>query len=284
MAMSLHKGIRPDSSKGRRPAGPCLSVLALLGVFAATPAGTEPQKLAVDLELILAVDVSSSMTEEEQRVQREGYVTAFRNPGVARAIGLGPHGVIAVSYVEWAGPGYQRIVVPWMIIGGYDEAKRFADALAIQPILREVGTSISAGLLRAEDLFTHNRSAGQRRVIDVSGDGPNNAGLPVAPVRDRLVASGISINGLPISLHRGGSNTFQSFGAGYLESYFEGCVIGGPDAFVIGVDDISQFEAAIRRKLVREMAGFPARAWLASDRPRSVPVVDCLAVGQAPGR
>lgn len=283
--MSFHAAIRPDLRERRRPAGSCIRVLALLVVvFAATPARAEPEGPVVDLELILAVDVSPSMSEAEQRVQRDGYVNAFRHPDVARAIGLGPRGKIAVSYVEWAGPGYQRIVRPWTIIGGYDEAKRFADALAVQPILREAGTSISAGLLRAAGLFAHSRSVGQRRVIDVSGDGPNNSGPPVAPVRDELVASGISINGLPISLHRGGSRAFESFGEDYLVSYFESCVIGGPDAFVMGIDDISQFEVAVRRKLVREIAGSPARLKLASYRPRSGPLADCFAVGQAPGR
>jgi Protein of unknown function (DUF1194) len=254
----------------------------LAGVLAAMPAGPEPERPVVDLELILAVDVSSSMSEEEQRVQRGGYVSAFRDPDVARAIAVGPRGMIAVSYLEWAGPGYQRIVIPWKIIGSYDEAKQFADTLAGQPILREKGTSISAGLLRAKDSFARNPSAGHRRVIDVSGDGPNNAGPPVAPVKDKLVASGISINGLPISLHERGSNAFESFGADYLASYFERCVIGGPDAFVIGVDDVSQFEVAIRRKLIREIAGLPERAWVASDR--SAPAVDCLAAGQIQGR
>jgi hypothetical protein len=283
--MSFHEGIRPHPRERRRPAGSCLRVLALLaGVFAAAPVRAEPERPVVDLELILAVDVSSSMSEAEQRVQRDGYVSAFRHPDVAQAIGLGPRGMIAVSYVEWAGPGYQRIILPWTIMGGYDEAKRFADALAIQPIGRAAGTSISGGLLRAEDLFAHSRSVGERRVIDVSGDGPNNAGPPVAPVRDKLVVSGVSINGLPISLDRGSSNTFESFGEDYLVSYFESCVIGGPDAFVIGIDDISQFEVAVRRKLVREIAGISARLKLASYRSHSGPVADCFPVGQVPGR
>lgn len=285
MAMSFHEGNRTNRRKRLRLAGWCISVLGLLtGVFAATPVRVEPERPVVDLELILAVDVSSSMSEAEQRVQRDGYVSAFRHPGVARAIGLGPRGMIAVAYIEWAGPSYQRIVLPWTIIASSDEAKRFADALAVQPIAGEAGTSISGGLLQAEDLFTHSRSKGQRRVIDVSGDGPNNAGPSVTPVRDKLVASGISINGLPISLHSRNSSAFESFSKNYLESYFERCVIGGPDAFTIGIDDISQFEVAVRRKLVREIAGLPARAWLASYQPRSSSVVDCLAIGQVPGR
>jgi hypothetical protein len=285
MANMFNRGICADPREGVRLTGPALTILALFAsVFAATRVWAELATPLVDLELILAVDVSSSMSEVEQRVQRDGYVSAFRNPEVARAIQIGLRGMIAVSYVEWAGPGYQRVVMPWTIIGGYDDAKRFADALAVQPILREAGTSISAGLLRAEGLLTHSRSMGHRRVIDVSGDGPNNSGPLVEPVRDKLVASGIAINGLPISLHRGDSNTFESFDADYLESYYEHCVIGGPDAFVIGIEDVSQFEVAIRRKLVREIAGLSIGASPVSYRPQVATVVDCSAVGQVPGR
>ena len=96
-----------------------------------------------------------------------------------------------------------------------------------------------AGIRWAEDLLAHSRSTSHRRVMDVSGDGPNNSGPLVEPVRDKLVASGVSINGLPISFYRGYSNTFESFDAGFLESYYEHCVIGGPDAFVIGIEGIS---------------------------------------------
>lgn len=259
--------------------------LALLGgVLLAPSLWAEPGGVKVDIELILAVDVSSSMSEAEQRIQRDGYVNAFRHPDVVQAIRLGPNGVIAVAYVEWAGPAYQRIVLPWTIIGGPDDAERFADALAKEPILREAGTSISSSLLWAHALFTHSGSQSERRVIDMSGDGPNNAGPPIAPARDELIAAGVSINGLPISLHRGDAGAFESFGAKYLEAYFERCVIGGPDAFVIGIDDISEFEVAVRRKLVREIAGRSERVWLATYRPPSGPVVDCSATGQTPGR
>jgi hypothetical protein len=262
-----------------------LKVLALLvGVFGPTSVGAGPERRAVDLELILAVDVSSSMSQAEQRVQRDGYVSAFQHSDVARAIELGARGRIAVAYIEWAGPEYQRVVLPWTIIGSYDDAKRFADALATRPIVGEAGTSISGSLLLAEDLFAHSWTEGERRVIDVSGDGLNNAGPPVAPVRDKLIASGITINGLPVSLPHGNSNGFESFGEGYLNSYYEHCVIGGPDAFVIGVDDLTLFEVAIRRKLLREIAGIPSPPKPASYTPARRPVFDCLTSGQARGR
>ncbi|WP_168992061.1 MULTISPECIES: DUF1194 domain-containing protein [Mesorhizobium] len=235
----------------------------------------------VDLQLILAVDVSSSMSLSEQRVQRDGYVNAFRHPDLARAIGSGARGMVAVSYLEWAGPNYQRVVLPWTIVGSYDDARRFADALAIEPITAQPGTSISGALLSAADLFAQSRTAGARRVIDVSGDGPNNAGLPVAPIRDRLTGSGITINGLPLSLPHGRSNGLQSFGAHYLDLYYEHCVIGGPDAFVIGIDDLTLFEVAIRRKLLLEIAGMPSRPRLASYNPAGGPVFDCSMIGTA---
>ena len=266
-------------------AGACIgAVVMLANVFAATFVRAESENQPVDLELILAVDVSSSMTEAEQRVQRDGYINAFRHPDVARAIGVGSHGAIAVSYVEWAGPGYKRVVLRRWIVDSQDEAKRFADALARQPLIAEAGTSISGALLHAANLFSQRGPAAQRRIIDISGDGPNNAGPSIVPVRDMLVASGISINGLSITLHRGGSNPLESYGKDYLESYFEHCVVGGPDAFVIGIEDISQFEIAIRRKLVREIAGMPARVWLASDWRQTSPVFDCTAVQQFMGR
>jgi len=233
----------------------------------------------VDLQLILAVDVSPSMSRDEQRVQRDGYVSAFRHPELARAIGSGRRGMIAVSYLEWAGPTYQRIVRPWTIVGNYDEARRFADSLAIEPLMAQPGTSISGALLSAADLFAQSRTATARRVIDVSGDGPNNAGPPVAPIRDRLTSSNITINGLPVSLPRHGSNGFQSFGEHYLSLYYEHCVIGGPDAFVIGIDDLAQFERAIRRKLVREIAGIPSRPRIALYRLAAGPAFDCSMIG-----
>jgi hypothetical protein len=253
--------------------------LALLANSPCSPsARAEPGTLGVDLELVLAVDVSSSMSLSEQRVQRDGYVNAFLHPDLARAIGSGARGMVAVSYLEWAGPNYQRVVLPWTIVGSYADARRFAEALAIEPISAQPGTSISGAFLAAGDLFSQSRTVGARRVIDVSGDGPNNAGLPVAPVRDRLTGSGITINGLPVSLRRGGSNAFQSYGARYLSLYYEHCVIGGPDAFVIGIDDLNLFEVAIRKKLVREIAGLASRPRLASYLAGG-PVFDCSMIG-----
>ncbi|MDX8466326.1 DUF1194 domain-containing protein [Mesorhizobium sp. VK23B] len=257
--------------------------LALLAGSPCSPvAAGALHKAAVDLELVLAVDVSSSMSAAEQQVQRDGYVNAFRHPDLARAIGSGARGAIAVSYLEWAGPRYQRIVMPWTIIGSAGDAERFADALSTKPIVAEAGTSISGGLLAAAGLLEHGMATGERRVVDISGDGPNNAGLPVGLVRDILTDSGITINGLPVSLAHSGANGFQSFGRRYLSLYYEHCVIGGPDAFVIGIDDLVMFEVAIRRKLLLEIAGLPTQPRPVSYTQPSPPAFDCSMPGTVP--
>jgi hypothetical protein len=137
---------------------------------------------------------------------------------------------------------------------------------------------------RAGQLFGQSRYVGQRKVIDVSGDGINNAGPPVYGIRELLVASGVTINGLPMSVRRGDKGKFETYDRKYIEAYYENCVIGGPGSFVIAIDDMSQFRAAIRAKLVREIAGLESLAIPASYRRVSRAPFDCLAIGQAPGR
>ena len=222
---------------------------------------------------------SISATIRRRSTLITGYVNAFRHPDLARAIGSGARGLIAVSYLEWAGPHDQRVVMPWTIIGSYGDARRFADGLANEPIRLQAGTSISGALVAAGDLFAKAPRAAVRRVIDNSGDGPNNAGPAVAPIRNLLTASGIVINGLPLSLPQGLPNGFQSFDAHYLDLYYVHCVIGGPDAFVIGVEDLALFEVAIRRKLLLEIAGVPPLYGPASYSLAGGPVFDCSMIG-----
>ncbi|MHA1554717.1 MAG: DUF1194 domain-containing protein, partial [Alphaproteobacteria bacterium] len=145
----------------------------------------------VDLELVLAVDVSRSMEAEERLLQRDGYVSAFRHADVVRAIEQGLTGRIAVTYVEWAGPGLTRIVMPWTVLANGRDAEAFAGALSAEPPRMERGTSISGGLDFARSLFDANNVTGLRRVIDVSGDGANNGGRPVTLARDDALARGI---------------------------------------------------------------------------------------------
>jgi hypothetical protein len=224
------------------------------------PAPAQAQgQMPVDLELVLAVDVSLSMDMEEQRLQREGYVLALRDGEVHKAITSGPHGRIAVTYMEWAGPPTQSVVIPWTIIDGPAAARAFADRLEAAAISRARMTSISAALQFSKDLLGASGVRGIRRVIDVSGDGPNNAGLPVAGIRDEVVAAGIVINGLPIVLK--GPRPSGMFDLNDLDRYYADCVIGGTGSFMIPVREPGEFKTATRRKLLLEISGLevPAR-------------------------
>jgi hypothetical protein len=205
----------------------------------------------VDTELVLAVDVSYSMDPDEQQIQREGYIDAITSREFMAAIRSGSHGKIALTYFEWAGPEDQKIIVPWRLIEGPETADAFAGEIARAPYRRASRTSIGGALMFAKPLFAASGFRGLRRVIDVSGDGPNNSGPLVVPQRDDIVASGITINGLPLMLNR--PNSF-SMDIADLDIYFEDCVIGGPGAFVIPVRDRAQFKEAIRTKLIMEVA------------------------------
>ena len=229
----------------------------------------------VDLELILAVDVSRSMDIDEQQLQRDGYVAAITHPEVIDAITKGRHGRIALSYVEWAGPETQYKVVDWRAIDGPAAARAFAAALAQAPIQRFRGTSISNSLVFVAPQFDHNGFEATRRVIDVSGDGPNNMGIPIEVARAPVIDAGITINGLPIMIKQPGG--FASIPN--LDDYYEQCVIGGFGAFLVVVQSADQFAEAIRRKLVLEIAGrepqiipqvIPAAAVASDER------MDCL--------
>jgi hypothetical protein len=208
----------------------------------------------VDLELVLAVDVSFSMDEDEQRLQRLGYVEAIRSPEVLAAIRDGVTGKVAVAYMEWAGAADQRVVIDWRVISDAASAETFATALQQRPLRRVFRTSISEALAVATDLIAENGYEGIRKVIDVSGDGPNNQGRIVTAARDRAIAAGITINGLPLQLKR---STNSYFDLPNLDEYYETCVIGGSGAFLVPVRDIEAFGEAVRRKLVLEIAGGP---------------------------
>ena len=253
----------------RRPI--CL-LTALAGatvlVLAASSAAAE---LPVDLELVLAVDVSGSMDAQERALQRRGYAEAFRHPEVLTALRAGPYGRIAVAYVEWAGPHAQSTIVPWVLIEDAASAGRLASAIAAAPAPRMRGTSISGALAFAAPLFEANGYAGLRRAIDVSGDGANNSGAPLVPVRDAVVAAGIVINGLPVLI---APSLDRAVGGPDLAAYYRDCVIGGPGAFVIAVDEPGQLLETIRRKLVLEIAGLPARVEPAA--LTAAAEVDCL--------
>lgn len=222
--------------------------MAALCSAGAIPASAEP----VDVELVLAVDVSLSMSPAELAIQRDGYAAALTDKRVLDAIADGLHGRIAVTYFEWAGNTTQHVVVPWTVVASPEDAERVARRLSAQPPNSARRTSISGALEFAVDLFAESQFRGTRRVIDISGDGPNNQGAPVDTTRDAVVAKGIVVNGLPLMTGGGYSSLYD---VADLDRYYADCVIGGPGSFMIPVNDWSQFPEAIRRKLVLELAG-----------------------------
>lgn len=249
--------------------------LGLILAFTQPAAPAAAQELPVDLELVLAVDVSRSIDEDEQALQREGYVNALAHPEVVAAIASGVHGRIAVSYVEWAGASSQAVILPWRVIDGRDTALAAAADLAqASGTLMRRGTSISGALLFSAGLFEGNGFEGFRRTIDISGDGPNNTGSPVTGARAAALTQGITINGLPVILRRGGFGGLPE--PELLDAYYRDCVIGGPGAFTIPVRAAAQFADAIRRKLVLEIAGAAPEMVPAAFIPAQAGGTDCM--------
>jgi hypothetical protein len=226
--------------------------------------------LRVDLELVIAVDVSASMDREEFLLQRQGYIAAISHPEFFRAISAGAHRRIALAYVEWSGELAQRIVVPWRLIDSAAAAASFAAELDRTPLILSRGTSISAALAFSAGLFDGNGFDAPRRVVDISGDGPNNYGPPVPAARDAAVRAGIVVNGLPIMLRP--SPVFPE-----MDRYYTDCVIGGAGAFVMPVKSVEEFAVATRQKLILEVAGLSPTAIIPAALPEPV---DCL-VGEA---
>lgn len=222
-----------------------------IALLVAPEARAENDDLSVDLELILSVDVSRSIDADERSLQRQGYVAALRHPEVVSAIQSGAYGRIAVTYVEWAGPTEQAVVMSWHLIEDKTTAEVAAAALDGLPLPGQQGTSISAALLFALRLFDVNGFAGVRQVIDISGDGPDNNGPSVIAARDQVIARGVVISGLPVVPNPGGRGGMN---APELESYFRDCVIGGSGAFFTPVATRETFADTIKRKLVREVA------------------------------
>jgi Protein of unknown function (DUF1194) len=251
------------------------AALAVTGLAAPSSvpriADKSPSAIPVDVELVIAVDVSYSMDPEEQALQREGYITGFASRDFMQALRIGIHGKVAVTYFEWAGPYDQKIVVPWRMVDGPESADAFVNEIARAPYRRSSRTSIAGALNFAKPLFDGSGYRGIRRVIDVSGDGANNSGPFVTLVRDDVLAAGITINGLPIMLKR--PNTF-TMDIDNLDVYYEDCVIGGPGAFVIPIREREQFKEATRTKLVLEIAGRTPPARVVPVQAR-VPRVSC---------
>jgi hypothetical protein len=205
----------------------------------------------VDVELILAVDVSYSMDMDELALQREGYAEAITSKEFLQALKTGPSGKVAVTYFEWAASTDQKIVIPWRVIDGPESAGAVAEEILKAPLRRASRTSISGAINFAMPLFDANDYHGIRRVIDISGDGPNNNGEPVTSARDAALARGVTINGLPIMSKE---TNYATMDIENLDIYYEDCVIGGAGSFVVPIKTKEKFKEAIRTKLVMEVA------------------------------
>src|SRR5665213_2187219 len=250
--------------------GLAVAVIAIAAFAAPHPRFVDRRSSAipVDVELVIAVDVSYSMDPDEQALQREGYIQALTSREFLTALREGANGKVAITYVEWAGQFDQKIVMPWRLIDGPEAADAVAAEIARAPYRRASRTSISGALKYVKPLFDDSGYRGLRRVIDVSGDGANNAGELVAPVRDDVLSAGITINGLPIMLKRSRSSIMDIEN---LDVYYEDCVTGGPGAFVVPIKDRAEFVKATRTKLLLEIAGRQPEAKVvpaSADKPR----------------
>jgi hypothetical protein len=237
-----------------------VAVVAAPGPQIAQRAETDAN--AVDVQLILAVDVSYSMDMDELAIQREGYAQAIVSKDFLQALKTGPTGRVAVTYFEWAASSDQKIIIPWRVIDGPESADAVAAEILKTPIRRASRTSISGAIYFAMPLFDEGPYRGLRRVIDISGDGPNNNGAPVIIARDEALSKGITINGLPIMVKE---PSYSTMDIDNLDFYYEDCVIGGRGSFVIPIKDREKFKEAIRTKLLMEVAGRV---------PEKIPVAD----------
>jgi hypothetical protein len=234
-----------------------LTVGDMVGIAAPSPKSQQSvdnkdNAPSVDLELVIAVDVSYSMDLDELSVQREGYAHAIVSKEFLQALKNGPNSKIAVTYFEWSAQTDQKIIIPWRVIDGPETADAVANEIMHTPVRRGSRTSISGAIYFALPLFEENPYRGLRRVVDISGDGPNNNGPPVAEARQAALEKGITINGLPIMVKE---PSYSTMDIDNLDLYYEDCVIGGPGAFVVSIKDREKFKEAIRTKLVVEVAG-----------------------------
>ncbi|MFO0346833.1 MAG: DUF1194 domain-containing protein [Labrys sp. (in: a-proteobacteria)] len=224
----------------------CLFTLLTLSA----PVKAEP----VDVELVLAADGSGSIDNDELAFQREGWARAIESDEVLSAIRNGAHGKIAVLYMEWGGPTSQHVIVDWHVVSDLESARRFGDRLRTEPRAARGYNSISAAIDFSVNLVEANAYQGLKKVIDVSGDGPNIGGPPIEVSREAAVAKGFTINALAIK-RPGGS--YRSPDGRPLEDYYAEAVIGGPGAFVEIANADQPFADAARRKLVLELAAAP---------------------------
>jgi hypothetical protein len=237
---------------------PALSRRFLLASGLAAPALVTTRARAsevepVDVELVLAVDVSRSVDAEEQEMQFRGYAAAFRDPKLVEGIAGGPLGQIAITLFTWADWHIQEPLVPWMKIDGAAGAERVAAAIDAAPRRTWLYTSISGAIDYASGLFGQ-RFEGTRKVVDISGDGVNNSGRPLPEARAEALGKGIVLNGLAVL-----DRSPQPWSAGLppIDDYYREEVIGGPGSFLMVAEGFEAFETAVKRKIIREIAAAP---------------------------
>lgn len=247
---------------------PMRSILAaaFFAAFAVLP--RQAQAESVDVALVFAADVSRSVDDDEFKLQRQGYAAAVTNPRVLRAIAGGPHSAVAICFIEWSGPDEQQVVADWTVVRDGETAAGFAATLLKAPRSFVGRTSISAALDFSRAYFAKLGATPERRVIDVSGDGTNNSGRPLADAHADALAAGITINGLAIINEHPDPGYFaHTQPPGGLPNYYQENVVGGPGGFLLVVQDFKSFGDAITEKLVSEIAeAEPSRG--AADRAR----------------
>jgi hypothetical protein len=242
MAHSIHTS--------RKFLGPLMLCGSLLGLVASSSPAPAAQAVDVDLKLVLATDVSGSINDEEARLQREGTAEAFLDPDVVKAIQSGALGRIAVAMLDFSSPEFDKVVLDWRVISDQASATAFAEQIRDTPRTPGRRTSVSSALeLGTLLLEASDRDiTATRKVIDVSGDGPNNDGNPMTEVHDKTVAAGIIVNGLPV-MDENANGYYPN-----LDKYYAGCVAGGRGSFVVVVHSFKDFGAAMRHKLILEIS------------------------------
>ena len=237
------------------------TVLVLSALLAAMSAPVRAAE-QVDLLLVLASDVSRSVDTRKFQLQREGYAAALSNPRVIEAIKSGPHGRIAICFVEWSGATSQKIVIDWTIVSDMTSARKIGDQMIELPRSFADRTSISAGLDYSMSVLERAPFQAPRRTIDVSGDGTNNSGRDIASARDEALAKGVTINGLVILSDTPLPwNPEHTNPPGGLDEYYRRNVTGGPGSFVMVAENHNSFGQAIVKKMIAEIA------WVEPARP-----------------
>ncbi|HSH99529.1 MAG TPA: DUF1194 domain-containing protein [Reyranella sp.] len=233
------------------------ALVCLLALLLAAATAFAQDKKEVDLSLALGIDISGSIDPDEAKLQRQGYVDAFRDPVIVKAILGGPNGRIAVAYFEWSDSWMQKLLIDWTLLDSETAIGAFARRLADAPISIARRTSISGAIRYAIPLFGRSPYETQRKVLDISGDGSNNDGGLVTDMRYEALKDRIVINGLPIMNDR--PNPFGFPNESDLDRYYLHCVTGGPRSFVEVARNFEDFPRAVRKKLLQEVADLGSR-------------------------